>query len=81
MKNLMILVGAVFGAAAFVSYLFKFGISHVIDVRPGDQGIYFILFTTIKIYVLQYELIESCGAYKTFDVRWYDGAISSGWRV
>jgi hypothetical protein len=81
MKNVMILAGAVLGAAAVISYLFKFGISHVVDVHPGDQGIYFILFTRIKIYVLRYELIESCGAYNTFDFSWSDGTIWSGWRV
>jgi hypothetical protein len=81
MKNLMILAGAVLGAAAVISYLFKFAISHVIDVHPGDQGIYFILSTRVKIYVLQYELIEACGAYKSFDFSWSDGTIWSRWRA
>jgi hypothetical protein len=81
MKNLMILAGVVLGATAVISYLFKFGISHVIDARPGDHGIYFILFTKIKIYVLQYDLIEGCGVYGIFDLSWSDGNIWSGWRV
>lgn len=58
-------------------YFLKFGISHLIDYHPGDDGIYFILFLRFKIYTLKYNNIEICRPYRLWDFSWFDGRFST----
>lgn len=64
-----------------LTYLFKFGISHILDYYPNSDGITFIIFRSIKIYTLEYANIEACRAYKLLDFSWLDGKLSTAFRV
>lgn len=64
-----------------IIYFFNYGISHIIDYYPGDDGINFILFTKIKFFILKYIYINTCTTYSLFDGSWFDGHLSTAFRT
>lgn len=79
--NFLIVICAVLAVCACLLYSFTFGISHLIDYEPGREGINFILFRTFQIFVLRYDNIEICKAYKLFDFQWFDRKLSTVFRT
>src|SRR5258708_19202015 len=79
--NALVITGAILVVGACALYSFTFGISHLIDYEPSRGGIHFFMFKTFKIFVLKYENIEICKAYKLFDFSWFDGKLSTVFRT
>jgi hypothetical protein len=79
--NLLILICVSIAVVSCLLYLFTFGISHLIDYEPGSDGINFVLFTILKIFVLKYEKIEICKTSKLFDFSWFDRRTSTIFRT
>jgi hypothetical protein len=75
--NFLVLFGSLFIVLCCLLYFINFGISHIIDVHANHDGIVFVLFRAIRVYVLNYECIETCKPYKLWDFSWFDGKLST----